>query len=786
MGKEALKVLDFDRIISKLSELCTTEGGREFAKNLIPFEEFDIAQAKLKETTEVRRFYELEGTLPFLEFMGIERILERIKVSSILSGDELLKVSLVLNTISEINSMLSSQKNEFPILATYGRKLSFFKKLVTEIKDSVEPDGTISDKASPLLGIIRREIHATYMKIQTILQHIIYSKTYEGIIQDQIITRRNGRYVIPIKQSGKNAISCVIQDESSSRLTLFVEPLSVVDLNNKLVELASKEKQEVERIILQIESDINVKMEEIIASLNVICELDFIFARAKLSIMMDASEPQLTKARKIRIVQGRHPFIPRGQVVPIDISVGNDYYMLIITGPNTGGKTVTLKTIGLFTIMAKSGLHIPAYSDSEIGFFKEVFADIGDEQSIQQSLSTFSAHMRKIIQITKEANPDSLVLIDELGAGTDPEEGSALGFAVLKYLYDKRILTVVSTHHSKLKEFPYEFSFAKNASVGFDVDTLKPTYKLYVGVPGESHAFIIAEKLGISDKVLNIAKKELSEEHIIAQEYLSKISQDQKKIGASREEIEMNKKKIKELKALYEEKLNSIELRKKLEIKKAYSESQRIVAETREKMDNLMKKLDNEIRSQKQIQMIKVQVSEESKKAGQKILNITERKQDTAHLKIDDISDGDLVYVRSFKQQGIVIHKDIGKEKVIVQMGGIRATLPIIDLFKIPFDKIKNKERKNEVSRIKIPEVQVPMKLDLHGYTVAEAIEALDKYLDSAYLMGLPFVYIVHGKGTGVLRKAVLEYLRRRAHVAHFQTGTMQEGGTGVTIVYLK
>jgi DNA mismatch repair protein MutS2 len=785
MEKETLNTLGFDKIVTKLSELCITEGARKIAKNLNTFNSFEEARLKLKETTEVRNFYEQKGTLPFLEFMGVEQLLNRIKVLSLLSGEELLRIASVLQTISEVKDMLTSNKEEFPILSSYSDKLSSFKKLSARIKDFIEPDGTVSEKASPLLGIIRREIHTTYVKIQTILQHIIYSKAYENIVQEQIITRRNGRYVIPIKQSGKNSFPCVIQDESSSRLTLFVEPLSVVDLNNKLVDLSSKEKQEVERIILELENDIKNELEKIFSSLDIIYKLDLAFAKGKLSIMMDAVEPNLTNSKKINIIQGRHPFIPRNKVVPIDVSVGDDYYMLIITGPNTGGKTVTLKTIGLFTAMAESGLHIPAYSNTEIGFFKEIFADIGDEQSIQQSLSTFSAHMKKIIKILKESNIDSLVLIDELGAGTDPEEGSAIGFAILKHLYEKRVVTVVSTHHSKLKEFPYEFPFSKNASVGFDVDTLKPTYHLYIGIPGESHAFVIAKKLGIPENVLDIAKKELSEEHIIAQEYLSKISEDQKKIGTSREEIEAYKKEIEKLKSVYEEKLSSVEIRKKREIKKAYEESQRIINEAKEKMNSMLRDLENEIKSQKKIREIKAKMEEEAKEAANKLEEVSEE-EDVSHLKIDQISDGDLVYVKSFRQQGIVIHKEPAKDKVVVQMGGIRATLSINDLFELPETQIEKKERKTEAIKAKIPEVQVPMKLDLHGYTVEEAIEVLDKYLDSAYLMGLPFVYIVHGKGTGTLRKAIIEYLRKRAHVAHFQTGTMHEGGSGVTIVYLK
>lgn len=785
ISKETLKTLNFDLILQQLSNFAVTDHGKELALELLPFDDYETARNALKETTEAKGFYEQYGTLPFLEFVGAESLLESVKVLKVLSGDELLRIASILNAVSETKEILRTHALEYPLLGRYAEKLSAFKHLVRKINDTVEPDGTISEKASPLLGIIRREIHATYVRIQTILQHIIYSKTYEGIVQDQIITKRNGRYVIPIKQSGKNAFPCVVQDESSSRLTLFVEPLSVVDLNNKLVELTAKEKQETERIILELEEEINKYSEQIYASLNTIYNLDFIFAKAKLSLNMEGAEVQFTNTRKINIIQGRHPFIGRDRVVPIDVSVGEDYYMLIITGPNTGGKTVTLKTIGLFTLMTQSGLHIPAYSNSEMGFFDRVFADIGDEQSIEQNLSTFSAHLKKIVDILENADRNSLVLIDELGAGTDPEEGSALGFAVLKELYEKRCITVVSTHHSRLKEFPFEFPFAQNASVGFDVDTLKPTYKLYIGVPGESHAFVIAKRLGLDHSVIDAARKELSEEHLRAEEYLSKISQDQKAISSSREEIEKRRHEIEELQKNYEDKLSYIDARKKREIRKAYEEARRIVRETKNKMNELLNTLENEIKSQKKIQELKKQIEAETQKIEEKVRSNKSDQNAEKHLEMNDFDEGDIVYISSFKQQGIVIQKFPEKRKVVVQMGAIRATLPIEDVFEPPEEEVKNKNQDRE-NRFNIPDLQVPMKLDLHGYTVEEALEKLDKYLDTAYLVGLPFVYIVHGKGSGTLRHAVIEYLRKRTHVAHFRTGDIHEGGTGVTIVYLK
>ncbi len=780
MNEEIIKSLGFDKVKKQLEDLCVTESAKFMARNLLPYDSIELAERAMHETTQARDFYKQEGALPFLEFVGVYPIIDRIKVLSPLSGEELLQTASVLETIGEIKKMLSSCKDGFPLLFHYSNSLKKFNEVVSKIRLAIGSDGKVVDSASPLLSILRREIHATHMKIQTILQRIIYSKQYENIVQDQIITTRNDRYVIPIKQSGKTNFPCVVQDESGSRLTLFVEPLSVVELNNKLRELSLKEKQEEERIIIEIEKEILTRMDDLLLSLGVIEKLDFLFAKGKLSIFMDGNEVILTDRKKIRIVQGRHPFIQKNSVVPIDVEVGDGsgYHMLIITGPNTGGKTVTLKTTGLFVLMAESGLHLPAYSNSEIGFYKDVFADIGDEQSIQQSLSTFSSHIKRIINILLNANKDSLVLLDELGAGTDPEEGSALGYAILKDLYDRNIITLASTHHSKLKEFPYEFTFARNASVGFDVETLQPTYKLYIGVPGGSHALIIAEKLGMPEKVLSDSRRELSEEHAMAQEMLSKISVDREKIDKSKVDIENSQKELETLKEIYAKKLEDLENRKKEEIKKAHNEAQKIVEDTQSRMDSIMSNLENYIKSQKAVQEAKKQVEEKGEEVEEKL----EQANRDVRIKMADIEEGDMVYLPSFKKHGLILQKLEDKGKIVVQVGGIRAT---VSLDVIEKAKALHEESKRQATG-SLFEEEVSMKLDLHGCRVEEAIGTLDKYLDSAYLVGLPFVYIVHGKGTGALRNAIVEYLRKHPHVSNFYTGKPEEGGIGATIVYLK
>ncbi|MEA3313469.1 MAG: endonuclease MutS2 [Caldisericota bacterium] len=782
MNEEIIKSLGFDKVRKQLEDLCVTESAKFMARNLLPYDNIELAERAIHETTQGRDFYKQEGALPFLEFVGIYPIIDRIKVLSPISGEELLQTASVLETIGEIKKMLYSCKDDFPLLSHYSNSLKKFTGIVSKIRLAIGPDGKIVDSASPLISILRREIYTTHMKIQTILQRIIYSKQYENIVQDQIITTRNGRYVIPIKQSGKTNFSCVVQDESSSRLTLFVEPLSVVELNNKLREISLKEKQEEERIIIEIEKETLARMDDLLSSLNVIEKLDFIFAKGKLSIFMDGNEVTLTDRKKIRIVQGRHPFIQKNSVVPIDVEIGDSsgYHMLIITGPNTGGKTVTLKTTGLFVLMAESGLHLPAYSNSEIGFYKDVFADIGDEQSIQQSLSTFSSHIKRIINILLNANKDSLVLLDELGAGTDPEEGSALGYAILKDLYNRNIITLASTHHSKLKEFPYEFTFARNASVGFDVETLQPTYKLYIGVPGGSHALIIAEKLGMPEKVLSDSRRELSEEHAMAQEMLSKISLDREKIDKSKVDIENNQKEVETLKEIYTKKLEDLENRKKEEIKKAHNEAQKIVEDTQSRMDNIMNNLENYIKSQKAVQEVKKQVKEKGEEIEEKLEQAN--RDGDVRVKMADIGEGDMVYLPSFKKHGLILQKLEDKGKIVVQVGGIRATVSLDAI-----EKAKSLYEESKRQNVEgLFEEEVSMKLDLHGCRVEEAIGTLDKYLDSAYLVGLPFVYIVHGKGTGALRNAVVEYLRKHPHVLNFYTGKPEEGGIGATIVYLK
>ncbi|BAL81136.1 endonuclease MutS2 [Caldisericum exile] len=782
MREDTLKALEYDKILNKLEALSFTKGGKELSRNLLPYESFEETTVALKETTDAKKFLEKEGDLPFIEFIDVEPLFEKIKVLSLVTPEEILRVSDVLSAFSEIKEIGESYRETYPEVFKYIMKLSNFEDIVKAIRKVVGNDGKIVDDASPLLSIIRREIKTTYLRIQSILQEILYSRENEDAIQDKIITKRNDRYVIPIRLNSKPSFNYVVQGESGSKLTLFVEPMAVVELNNKLVDLFSKERREEERIVLELEERIRNKFSAVEESLNIIYKLDFIFAKARLSLEFKASEPILVNEPYLELYEARNPFINDDVVVPIDIEVGKNFKMLIITGPNTGGKTVTLKTTGLLTLMAKAGMHIPAISNSTVGFFRDVFADIGDEQSIEQNLSTFSSHMVRIIDILKNATKDDLVLIDELGAGTDPEEGASLGFAILKRLYKIGASSIVTTHHGKIKEFPYKFKEAQNASVGFDVDTLSPTYKLYIGIPGESHALIIAERLGMPEDVLSDARSELSSDFIEKAEIVSKMHEDNRAIEIMKRDTEVAKNEAMRLKETYEQKLKELEERKRLEIRKAYEEAQRIIDETKEKMNKILENLDVSIKSQKEIQEMKKALKSEEQKI--------EEQQEKTFEEVNkvgpsEIKEGILVYVRTLKAQGIVLQVKNDEQKAIVQMGAIRATLKFSDLEPVSEEKVEvKKEKRGELKELF--EEELPMMIDLHGYTVDDAIDILDKYLDKAYLHGLPHVYIVHGKGTGALREAILQYLRNNKRIARFETGTPSEGGIGTTIVFFR
>jgi DNA mismatch repair protein MutS2 len=595
------------------------------------------------------------------------------------------------------------------------------------------------------------------------------------MIAEQIVTVRNGRYVIPIKKEFLNYFPSVVQDTSGSGRTIFVEPQFIVPKNNELIELIGKEEEEIKRILTDLTVIVYENFEMIEKNLCTLGKLDFIFAKAHYALDLKSTKPTIINEKRIKIVNGRHPLL-KGEVVPISLEIGKDYRILIITGPNTGGKTVTLKTIGLFQALTQSGIHVPS-DDYETYIFDNIFADIGEEQSIEQSLSTFSSHMKQIVNILNNATCESLILLDELGAGTDPEEGASLAQAITEYIYNLGSICAIATHYPRLKEYAYKTQGVENCSVGFDIETLKPTYKLFIGVPGESHALTIASSLGLKEEIINKARELLGEEHITKEFIINKMKTDQTAIEKDREIIEEEKKKIIKEREELELLLQELELKRKEYSILAKKEMQKILEETKKKMEEILESLPKE---RKEVLEKKKELEKEIEKINEEI---EEEELGKEFVPFEEIEEGDLVFIDKFGKQGIVLKKDSEDKKVVIQIGTMRVVLPYTEITKklngnFEIDKEK-KEGEVLISQGEMP----PMKIELHGKTVDEALSKLDKYLDSVALTSYPFIYIYHGVGSGILKRAIHEFLKNHPHVERF---TLDPENVGVTIVFLK
>jgi len=600
-----------------------------------------------------------------------------------------------------------------------------------------------------------------------VLQDILSSDTYARAVQDHIVTMRNDRYVIPVKREFKDTIQSVVHDQSDSGMTLFVEPTRVIDLNNRLQILQSDEKKEVARILLYLTDLIAKAAPDIERSLQVAGHLDFSLAKGRLARVWHATLPVLNPNLETNLRNVRNPFVEN--CVPISFSIGKDYFVVVITGPNTGGKTVALKTLGLTVLMSKCGLFIPASEGCTVGLYDNVFVDIGDEQSIEQSLSTFSAHMSNIVRILGQATRYSLVLLDELGVGTDPEEGSAIATGIVDFLYQKRVTTVITTHYSSLKLLAYRYDQIRNASVGFDVQTLQPTYELLLGSPGESHAFTICKRLGLPESILALAHDELSNEHKTTTEVMSRIVTDSEEISHTKDSLNESQQELEKLRQDYEDKLKRLETNEKQELKAAHAEAQRIVDDVSRRMDELMKQYQDSLKSQPQAAR---EVKREVEVTREELVQQAEPLEEKAPFTpVEEILPGDLVIITSINKQAIVIDVMKDKRKLVLQAGSMRTTVPEAQVRKLTEEELNSYQtRAMQFSGTREPALPfVPMKIDLHGSRVDEALEKLDKYIDVAYLSGLSFVYIVHGKGSGVLRKQIHEFLKTLPSIESLQ-----------------
>ena len=791
MNEKALKTLEYDKIIEMLEGCATSTLGKDFCRNLRPLSDLTQIEVMQQETADaLARIYK-KGSLSFGGVKDIRGSLKRLEIGSTLGTGELLALSALLENTNRAKAYGRGENEEEGTDSLEGmfEVLEPLTLLSGEIRRCILSEEEISDDASPGLRQVRRNMKNINDKIHSQLTSYISggARTY---LQDSVITMRNGRYCIPVKAEYKGQVPGMIHDQSSTGSTVFVEPMAVVKLNNDMREMEAKEQAEIEIILSNLSQQAAEDLELIQDNLKILSQLDFIFARALLAKAQNATEPRFNREGIIDIKKGRHPLIDKHKVVPIDVRLGDGFDLLVVTGPNTGGKTVSLKTVGLLTLMGQSGLHIPAFDNSRLAVFRQVYADIGDEQSIEQSLSTFSSHMTNVVNFIEKADRDSLVLFDELGAGTDPTEGAALAIAILSHLHSQGIRTMATTHYSELKVYALSTQGVENASCEFDVETLRPTYRLLIGIPGKSNAFAISSKLGLPDYIIEKAKEQISQEDESFEDVLTSLEQSRKTIEAEQEEITRYKEEIQGLKARLEEKQDKLDQRKERILQEANEEAHRILREAKDYADQTMKlfnKSNQESLTVKELEEKRAQLRKKMDDTGKKMALKTP-KQKKSTLTAKDVSLGDAVKVLSLNVKGTISSKPDAKGMVFVQMGILRSKVALSDLQLIDEPVITGPSlQRTGAGKIRMNKsASISPEINLLGKTVDEAVAELDKYLDDAYLSHLASVRVVHGKGTGALRKGVHNYLRRQKHVKDFHLAEFGEGDAGVTIVEFK
>ena len=789
MNKKVLKTLEYDKIIDMLVEEADSALGKDSARRLRPSSDHGEIVAMQAETSHALTRLFHHGALSFHGLTDIRPSLVPLAKGGTLGAGELLRIGALLEAAKRAVEF-DKKDEETDFLSGRFDGLQTFPEIRREISRCILSEDEISDDASSELKRIRRAMKTTNDKIREQLSVTVNSSG--DMLRDNIVTMRNGRYCLPVKQEYKSAFQGMIHDQSSTGSTFFIEPMAIVKLNNDLAELAMKEHEEIERILASISSICAPETEGLERDVILLSELDFIFAKAKLSKKMQGSEP-IFDDNYIEIKKGRHPLIPRDRVVPIDVTLGKDYRLLIITGPNTGGKTVSLKTVGLFTLMGQAGLHIPAFDGSHLRVFHEVYADIGDEQSIEQSLSTFSSHMTNTVSILKRADKNTLALFDELGAGTDPVEGAALAISILDNLLQRNVTAMATTHYSELKIYALSTDHVENASCEFDVESLQPTYRLLIGVPGKSNAFAISSKLGISDEIIEKAKSLVDEDSKSFEDVVTglestrkELEQERAKAAAYREEIERQKKKL-------AEKNERIDKAKEKILRRANEEANEILQKAKDMADDSIRKynkwMDGGKGNVSDMERQRSAIREQLKKTGEKLA--TKQKGNRPKTAPGKLSIGDLVMVHSMGVKGTVMSLPNTKGKCFVQMGIMRSEVNADDLELLEEETLQNrKEQLRERSgagKIKMMKsLHVSSSINLIGKTVDEAIALLDKYLDDAYLAKLHQITIIHGVGTGALRNAVQAHLKKSKYIKTYRMGEYGEGGYGVTVAEFK
>ncbi|MBQ8306400.1 MAG: endonuclease MutS2 [Blautia sp.] len=794
MNTKAYQALEYNKVINMLVEKASSPMGKEICRTLEPSTDLEHIRLMQVQTHDaLTRLYKKSG-ITFGSVRDIRGSLKRSEIGSSLSIQELLTVCRLLENVSRVKAYSRGERasqEEMDSLDAMFSQLEPLTPLTTEIRRCILSEDEISDDASPALRQIRRSIRLSNDRIHSQLNSILNGSA-RSYLQDSVITTRNGRYCIPIKAEYKNQVPGMIHDQSSTGSTLFIEPMAIVRLNNEIREMELKEQKEIEAILAGLSEQTVTCREEILLDLQLMVDLDFIFARAYLAMDMKAAEPQFNEEGRIRLRKARHPLIPSGNVVPIDIRLGEDFDLLVITGPNTGGKTVSLKTVGLLTMMGQAGLHIPAAEQSELAVFEEIYADIGDEQSIEQSLSTFSSHMTNVVSFLEKADEHSLVLFDELGAGTDPTEGAALAISILSYLHERGIRTMATTHYSELKVYALSTPGVENGSCEFNVETLRPTYRLLIGVPGKSNAFAISLKLGLPEHIIERAKDQISEQDESFEDVLSSLEQSRIEMENKREEIDRLQAESERIREELANSRQKLEAQKARILREANEQASVILRDTKEYADQTMKlfhKFQKDHVDTAAVERERQNIRKRMNDAQQGMsLQSAERRKPSKELKPEDLKPGEAVRVLSMNLKGTVASRPDPKGFLFVQMGIIRSKVHISDLELLDEAEITGPSlQKTGAGRIRMSKSSsVSTELNLLGKTVDEAVTELDKYLDDAYLAHLSTVRIVHGKGTGALRKGVQDYLKKNKHVASFRLGEFGEGDSGVTIVEFK
>ena len=791
MNQKTLLKLEFDKIIDQLIDQASSEAGKNKCRDLKPMTDLDEINTAEEQTAAAFSRIVKKGRLSFSGCYSVEDSMMRLEIGGALSSAELLRVC----KLCEVSNRAKTYGRHDTVdeladcLDAYFEQISPLTPLSTEIRRCILDEDEISDDASSTLRQIRRSIAQINDKVHTTLTGLV-NGSLRSYLQDAIITMRGDRYCLPVKAEYRSQVNGLIHDQSSTGSTLFIEPMAVVKLNNDLKELYAKEQEEIQVILARLSVETAEYIAEIRTNYQVLTELDFIFAKGALALSMNASRPIFNTNGYIHIREGRHPLLDKKKVVPITVTLGGEFDLLIVTGPNTGGKTVSLKTVGLFTLMGQAGLHIPAVDRSELAVFESVFADIGDEQSIEQSLSTFSSHMTNIVSFLQDVTEQSLVLFDELGAGTDPTEGAALAIAILSHLHERGIRTMATTHYSELKVFALSTPGVENACCEFDVDTLRPTYHLLIGVPGKSNAFAISSKLGLPDYIIENAKEHLSEQDESFEDLLSDLETSRRIIEKEQAEIEAYKREIETLKRDFHKKQERLDERSERIIKEANEKANTILREAKEFADETMKqfrKFGKENVSASEMEKERERLRQRIAKT-QNTSNITLKKPAKQH-KPSDFKLGESVKVHSMNLKGTVSSLPDAKGNLYVQMGILRSQVHISDLSIIeePLSATERQRQQTSTGKIKMNKsMNVRPEINLLGKTVDEAIAELDKYLDDAYLSHLSPVRIVHGKGTGALRSGVHNYLKRVKYVKEFHLAAFGEGDAGVTIVEFK